>query len=71
MRRRKSWFSKENLKMAQPNLSADHDFQRDREAFKAMESKPANSNSPPLTPATKTSEFDLDDVFEEPSRRPF
>jgi len=57
--------------MARLNLHVDHAYPLGRAPFKATDPKPANTNSPTQAWAAETREFDLDKVFEEPSRRPF
>ena len=56
--------------MARLNLNADAELPPNRPTLRAGDAKPANINTPAKTPFAETRELELDDVFEEPSRRP-
>jgi hypothetical protein len=56
--------------MARLNFNADGEFLPNRPKLRADDAKPANINTPAKTPFAETRELELDDVFEEPSRRP-
>ena len=56
--------------MARPHFHHDHDFPQDRQALKLVHAKPVGANSQDRTPETARREINLDNVFEEPSRRP-
>ena len=57
--------------MARPRSHTEHYFLLDRAAFKLTDVKTAKTNAPARKPAGEALGWDIDDVFEEPSRRPF
>lgn len=60
--------------MARLHFSVDYDYPLDRTAVKSPGNSPAPESAKAqraLDRSAETVEFDLDKVFEEPSRRPF